>query len=80
MGENFIEVGFAMYDFSNLILNMPITLTRLTELSGVNEATLSRMRNGERVKRISAIRVLKALSEIYGKEYNLSNVTGINYF
>lgn len=69
-----------MYQLVELITNMPISIAELVRRSGVDERTLLRMRRGKRVQRANAVKVLNALSEAYGKEFNLQNVEGINYF
>jgi hypothetical protein len=69
-----------MYQLTELITNMPISIAELVRRSGVDERTLLRMRRGERVQRANAVKVLNALADIYDKEYNLQNVEGINYF
>lgn len=65
-------------DFQDLLENMPATLTELARRSGVSERSIMRMRDGERVNRSTANKVLYGLSQIYGQTFNLKNVTGFN--
>jgi predicted transcriptional regulator len=67
-----------MYVLRDLIENMPATLTELARRSDVSERSIMRMRDGERVNRSTANKVLNGLSQIYDQTYNLKNVTGIN--
>jgi hypothetical protein len=66
-------------ELETLITNMPVSIAELTRMSGVDERTLLRMRRGERVQRVSAVKVLSALSKIYQETFTLENVSGINY-
>jgi predicted transcriptional regulator len=66
------------YDFHKLLQNMPISNAELARRSGVTEKTLARMIDGEKVQRHTAVRVLRALSELEGQEYTLDNVSGIS--
>ncbi len=64
--------------FQDLLRNMPISNAELARRSNITEKTLIRMRDGRPTQRYTAARVLKALSEIYGEQFTLDNVTGIN--
>ena len=64
--------------FQDLLENMPATLTELARRSGVSERSIMRMRDGERVNRSTANKVLYGLSQLYGQTFNLKNVTGFN--
>jgi predicted transcriptional regulator len=71
-------VATEKHDFEKLLENMPATQAELARLSGMNERTIIRMKNGEIVLRSTANKVLKGLSQIYGQSLTLDNVTGIN--
>lgn len=73
-----ILVAAEKHDFEKLLENMPATQAELARLSGMNERTIIRMKNGEIVLRSTANKVLKGLSQIYGQSLTLDNVTGIN--
>jgi transcriptional regulator with XRE-family HTH domain len=67
-----------MHEFKELLENMPATLTELARRSGVSERSIMRMRDGERVNRSTANKVLFGLSQLYDRTFSLKNVTGIN--
>lgn len=71
-------VATEKHDFEKLLENMPATQAELARLSGINERTIIRMKNGEIVLRSTANKVLRGLSQIYGQSLTLDNVTGIN--
>ncbi len=73
-----MEGDLFMNVFQDLLENMPATLTELARRSGVSERSIMRMRDGERVNRSTANKVLYGLSQLYGQTFNLKNVTGIN--
>jgi hypothetical protein len=64
--------------FQDLLENMPATLTELARRSGVSERSIMRMRDGEKVNRSTANKVLYGLSQLYGQTFNLKNVSGFN--
>ena len=64
--------------FQDLLENMPATLTELARRSGVSERSIMRMRGGEKVNRSTANKVLHGLSQLYGRTFNLKNVSGFN--
>jgi hypothetical protein len=66
-----------MYTLDELCDNLIISLSEFSELSGVNEGTLARMRKGYSARRKTVNRLLAAFSEVYGIELSLGNVTGI---
>ena len=68
------------YEFAKLIQNMPSSLSELARLSGVHERSIMRMRDGQRVQRSTANKVLRGLSQIYNQTFTLDNVTGINIY
>ena len=65
-------------EFIKLMDNMPASQAELARLSGVNERTIIRMKNGETILRGTANKVLRGLSQIYGEQFTLDNVAGIN--
>ena len=67
-----------MHNIRELIENMPATLVELGRRSGVSERSVMRIRDGERVNRSTANKILAGLSKLYGETFTLSNVTGIN--
>jgi predicted transcriptional regulator len=70
-------VATEKHDFEKLLENMPATQAELARLSGMNERTIIRMKNGEVVLRSTANKVLRGLSQIYKQSLTLDNVTGI---
>ncbi|HLG65988.1 MAG TPA: GIY-YIG nuclease family protein [Ktedonosporobacter sp.] len=71
-------VATEKYDFIKLLDNMPANQAELARQSGVNERTIIRMKNGDAILRGTANKILRGLSQIYGKTFTLDNVTGIN--
>ncbi len=67
-----------MHNIKKLIDNMPATLVELGRKSGVSERSVMRMRDGKRMQRSTANKILLGLSKLYGETFTLSNVTGIN--
>jgi len=67
-----------MRSIKDLIENMPATLTELATKSGVSARSVMRMRDGEKVNRSTANKILHGLSQLYGETFVLNNVTGIN--
>lgn len=67
-----------MHNIKKLIDNMPATLVELGRKSGVSERSVMRMRDGKRMQRSTANKILRGLSKLYGETFTLSNVTGIN--
>jgi predicted transcriptional regulator len=66
------------YTLQELFDDLPIPLAELARQSAINEVTLARIRDGRQTRRDTANKLLRKLSEVYGKELNLRNVTGIN--
>ncbi len=73
-----IEGVYCMHEFQELLENMPATLTELARRADVSERSVMRMRDGERVNRSTANKVLNGLSQLYDQTFTLKNVTGIN--
>lgn len=61
-----------------LFEDLPVSLLELSRKIGINEVTIARVRDGKPTRRATANKLLRAFSEIYGKQFNLRNVTGIN--
>jgi len=66
-----------MYTLDELCDNLTISLSEFSEMSGVNEGTLARIRKGYSARRKTVNRLLAAFSEVHGIELSLDNVTGI---
>lgn len=66
------------YTLQELFDDLPMTIAQLARESEVNEVTLARMRDGKNTRRDTANKLLRKFSEIYGRQFNLRNVTGIN--
>jgi len=66
------------YTLRELYDNLPVTLAELGRQAKLNEVTVARIRDGERARRGTANSLLRAMSAIYGREFTLANVTGIN--
>jgi hypothetical protein len=73
-----MSVGIQQHTIQELLRDLPYSYAELARRSKVTEKTLIRLREGEKVRRLSAVKVLKALSEIYGQKLTLANVEGIN--
>lgn len=80
MTKEITSVAENTYDFVWLLENMPASLTELARLADVSERSVMRMRDGHRVQRNIANKILRALSIKYNKTLNLDNVTGINLY
>jgi hypothetical protein len=65
-----------MYTLEELYDNLPIALSELARRSGINEVTLARIRDGFFARRSTVVKLLIALSKVYGFQLSLSNVTG----
>jgi predicted transcriptional regulator len=66
------------YTIQELYDELTVTLTDLARQADLNEVTIARIRDGKPVRRLTINRLLRALSEIYGRPLSLRNVTGIN--
>jgi len=66
------------YTIQELYEDLPMTLTDLGEQADLNEVTIARIRDGKPARRSTINRLLRVLSEIYGRPLSLRNVTGIN--
>jgi predicted transcriptional regulator len=62
-----------------LFNHLPITIIALAQLSGINEVTLARMRDGKKTRRDTVNKLLIAMSEVYKTDLSIDNVTGINF-
>ncbi len=66
------------YTIQELYEELPITLVELSNRADLNEVTVARIRDGKPTRRTSVNRLLRVLSEVYGKNLSLKNVSGIN--
>lgn len=66
------------YSIEELYDDLPITLVELGERADLNEVTVARIRDGKPSRRTSVNRLLRVLSDLYGKQLSLKNVTGIH--
>jgi predicted transcriptional regulator len=63
------------YTFQELFNNLPISIAELARRSAVNEVTIARIRDGESIAlRSTANKLLRVLSEVYGRTLTLDNV------
>jgi predicted transcriptional regulator len=63
------------YTFQELFNNLPISIAELARRSLVNEVTIARIRDGESIAlRSTANKLLRVLSEVYGRTLTLDNV------
>jgi predicted transcriptional regulator len=67
-----------IYTIQELYDELTVTLTDLARQAGLNEVTVARIRDGKPVRRLTINRLLRTMSEIYGRPLSLRNVTGIN--
>ncbi len=58
--------------------DLPITLIELGERADLNEVTVARIRDGKSTRRTSVNKLLRVLSDVYGRPLSLRNVSGIN--
>jgi predicted transcriptional regulator len=73
-----MEEEKSTYTIQELYDDLPITLIDLGERADLNEVTVARIRDGKSTRRTSVNKLLRVLSEVYGKPLSLRNVTGIN--
>jgi predicted transcriptional regulator len=73
-----VEEEKSTYTVQELYDDLPITLVELGSRADLNEVTVARIRDGKPTRRTSVNRLLRALSEVYGKPLSLKNVSGIN--
>jgi predicted transcriptional regulator len=66
------------YTIQELYDDLPISLILLGEKADLNEVTVARIRDGKPTRRTSVNKLLRVLSEVYGKPLTLRNVRGIN--
>ena len=66
------------YTIQELYDELPITLVELGNRADLNEVTVARIRDGKTTRRTSVNRLLRVLSEVYGKNLSVKNVSGIN--
>jgi predicted transcriptional regulator len=68
----------SIYTIQELYDELPITLVELGNRADLNEVTVARIRDGKPTRRTSVNRLLRVLSEVYGKNLSVKNVSGIN--
>jgi predicted transcriptional regulator len=66
------------YSIQDLFDMLPIPLAELARQSKINEVTLARIRDGKSTRRSTVNKLLITMSEIYGRNLTIKNVTGIN--
>ena len=66
------------YTLDELFQYLPISMSKLGEISGLSKKTLERAAYKKAVARRSTLnRLLTAFSEVYGRPFTWDNVTGI---
>lgn len=73
-----MEAEQQQYTIQELYDDLPITLIELGRRADLNEVTVARIRDGKSARRTSVNKLLRVLSDVYGKPLSLRNVTGIN--
>lgn len=73
-----MEEEQSTYTIQELYDDLPITLVELGNRADLNEVTVARIRDGKPSRRTSVNRLLRVLSDVYGKHLSLKNVSGIN--
>lgn len=68
-----------IYSIQELFDNLDISIRELGKVSGINEVTLARIRDGKPTHRSTANKLLKSLSERFDRPFYLRKVTGINF-
>lgn len=69
-----------MDNIKTLIDGMPISVAELARKANVSVHTVNSFKNGEIVRRDNAVKILRALSDVYGRSispFTLGNVTGV---
>jgi transcriptional regulator with XRE-family HTH domain len=66
------------YNIEELFENLPISIRELAKLSGINEVTLARIRDGRPAHRSTANKLLNTFATIYDRPFYLRKVEGIN--
>lgn len=66
------------YTLRELYDDLPCTLVELGDKAGLNEVTVARIRDGKSARRATVNKLLRAMSDIYGRHFSLANVRGIN--
>ena len=73
-----MEEEQSTYTIQELYDDLPITLVELAERADLNEVTVARIRDGKPTRRTSVNRLMRVLTELYGKPLSLKNVGGVN--
>ena len=66
------------YPLDMLFEDLPISLLEMSKRAKINEVTLARIRDGKPTRRATANKLLLEFGKVYGRTFNLRNVTGIN--
>ncbi len=66
------------YSIQDLFDNLDISIRELDKMSGINEVTLARIRDGKPTYRSTANKLLKTFATIYNRPFYLNKITGIN--
>lgn len=66
------------YSIRELFDNLDISIRKLAEVSGINEVTLARIRDGKPTYGRTANKLLKVFAKIYERPFYLHKVAGIN--
>lgn len=67
-----------VYSIQDLFDNLSISMRKLAEENKMSEVTLARIRDGKPTYRTTVNKLLDIFSEVYGRPFYLSKVTGIN--
>lgn len=65
------------YSIQELFELLPMTIADLARKSEINEVTLARIRDGKSTRRSTVNKLLVTMSQIYGRNLSIRNVTGI---
>jgi transcriptional regulator with XRE-family HTH domain len=65
------------YTLEELFNHLAITVTELSDLAGMSEVTIRRIRHGFPARRSTANKLLLAFSKAYDRDLSIDNVTGL---
>jgi|SRR5467141_1090126 len=66
-----------MYTLKELYDNLEVPYAKLGKLADMSEGTVTRIRDGYPARRTTLNRLLRAFSQVYGRQLTLENVTGL---
>ena len=66
------------YTAEELFRRLPISLSELARRSKISEVTAAKIRDGKTARPHTVNKMLATLSEVYGVELTIDNVTGFN--